>query len=309
MTTSLQNFIQSTLQKRPVILDGGMGRELERVGAPFGRPEWSALALLEAPETVGAVYDSFIKAGADIITINSYAVVPFHIGEERFNQQGRALINLAGRLAQKSAQAVDHPVYIAGCIPPVMGSYKTEVNDTKKALALTSIMLEEQEQYADLWLCETLSSYEDANIAYSAINKSGTQKSVIYAFVIEKQADGTLTLRSGDDIQHSLQHFAALSQADGIFFNCSDYRIMEEAILMTRKLLGNSIYLGVYPNRFITIDRDVAVDVAGPELDNSLSLEHFSSLGSIWHQAGADVIGGCCGIGANFIKALSANWK
>ena len=34
-----------------VILDGGMGRELQRRGAPFRQPEWSALALIEAPQT------------------------------------------------------------------------------------------------------------------------------------------------------------------------------------------------------------------------------------------------------------------
>ena len=32
------------------ILDGGMGRELQRLGAPFRQPEWSALALMEGPE-------------------------------------------------------------------------------------------------------------------------------------------------------------------------------------------------------------------------------------------------------------------
>ncbi|MFT6908047.1 MAG: S-methylmethionine-dependent homocysteine/selenocysteine methylase, partial [Oleiphilaceae bacterium] len=38
--------IQFTL---PIILDGGMGRELLRIGAPFQQPEWSAQALIEAP--------------------------------------------------------------------------------------------------------------------------------------------------------------------------------------------------------------------------------------------------------------------
>lgn len=35
-----------------IILDGGMGRELQRAGAPFRQPEWSALALSEAPQAV-----------------------------------------------------------------------------------------------------------------------------------------------------------------------------------------------------------------------------------------------------------------
>ena len=57
-----------------ILLDGGMGRELARSGAPFRQPEWSALALIEAPGHVKRVHDAFIKAGADVITTNSYAV-------------------------------------------------------------------------------------------------------------------------------------------------------------------------------------------------------------------------------------------
>ncbi len=66
------------------ILDGGMGRELLRIGAPFQQPEWSALALIEAPEFVRRAHDSFVQAGADIITTNYYALVPFHIVSQRF---------------------------------------------------------------------------------------------------------------------------------------------------------------------------------------------------------------------------------
>ena len=53
------------------ILDGGMGRQLARMGAPFRLPEWSALALIEAPRFVSEAHDAFIKAGAQIITTNS----------------------------------------------------------------------------------------------------------------------------------------------------------------------------------------------------------------------------------------------
>ena len=35
-----------------IILDGGLGRQLKAMGAPFRQPEWSALALIEGPEFV-----------------------------------------------------------------------------------------------------------------------------------------------------------------------------------------------------------------------------------------------------------------
>jgi S-methylmethionine-dependent homocysteine/selenocysteine methylase len=85
------------------VLDGGMGRELARRGAPFRQPEWSALALMEAPETVREVHQAYATSGARVITTNSYALVPFHIGEARFAAQGGALAALAGQLARDVA--------------------------------------------------------------------------------------------------------------------------------------------------------------------------------------------------------------
>lgn len=63
------------------LLDGGMGRELARIGAPFRLPEWSALALIEAPDLVREAHAGFVAAGADVITANSYALTPHHLGE------------------------------------------------------------------------------------------------------------------------------------------------------------------------------------------------------------------------------------
>lgn len=86
------------------ILDGGLGRELARRGAPFRQPEWSALALIEAPETVKEVHLDFINAGAEVITTNNYAVVPFHIGQERFETDGVRLIKVAIEQAKNAVK-------------------------------------------------------------------------------------------------------------------------------------------------------------------------------------------------------------
>ena len=96
------------------ILDGGMGRELIRAGAPFRQPEWSALALMLAPETVEQAHRRFAEAGAEIVTTNSYALVPFHIGAAKFEAEGRALADLAGRLARNAANGAPQKVQVAG---------------------------------------------------------------------------------------------------------------------------------------------------------------------------------------------------
>ena len=87
------------------LLDGGMGRELQRIGAPFRQPEWSALALIEAPEFVLQAHRSFIAAGARIISTNSYANI-ISLFDEKFVEKGK--IQLEGTFADKVYQINQH---------------------------------------------------------------------------------------------------------------------------------------------------------------------------------------------------------
>ena len=85
-----------------ILLDGGMGRHLKEIGAPFGQPEWSALALIDDPSYVLQAHNDFIDAGADYITTNSYAIIPFHLGNKVFNEKAKELLKLSGESSKKS---------------------------------------------------------------------------------------------------------------------------------------------------------------------------------------------------------------
>ena len=106
-----------------IILDGGLGRQLEAMGAPFRQPEWSAAALIEGPHFVRAAHDAFIAAGADVISTNSYAVVPHHIGEETYAERADELLTIAAREAREAASAAERHVRVAASVPPMFGSY------------------------------------------------------------------------------------------------------------------------------------------------------------------------------------------
>ena len=143
------------------ILDGGMGRELKRSGAPFRQPEWSALALIEAPETVEAVHRAYCAAGAEVITTNSYALVPFHIGAERFASEGLKLAARAGQVARTATNATPG-VRVAGSLPPVCGSYRPDLFDPAVAAPLLAVLIKGMAPHVDLWLAETLSALDEA---------------------------------------------------------------------------------------------------------------------------------------------------
>ena len=78
------------------ILDGGMGRQLLALGAPFRQPEWSALALMEAPHFVRTAHDQFVAAGAQ------------HSGTPTMMNDGACLLAAHGRTPGAAAQLFIH---------------------------------------------------------------------------------------------------------------------------------------------------------------------------------------------------------
>ena len=149
------------------LLDGGMGRELLRRGAPFAQPEWSALALMQAPATVQEVHAAYITAGAETLTTNSYALVPFHIGEERFHARAGELAALAGKLARQAVTASGKNVTIAGSLPPLFGSYRPDLFDPARAAEIARPLIDGQAPYTDLWLAETQSSIAEVRALHA----------------------------------------------------------------------------------------------------------------------------------------------
>lgn len=284
------------------ILDGGMGRLLEKIGAPFRRPEWSALALMEAPEFVRQAHQQFIDAGANIITTNSYALVPFHIGQERFDKQGRQLIQLAGKIAKDVAEDSHKDINVAGCLPPAFGSYRPDLFDIQKADDIYTPLIEEQEPYIDFWLAETMASIIEAETIAKLLQKS--KKPLWVSYTIKDREDHTdiPQLRSGETIEEATD--AAINiGAEAILFNCSQPEEIEPALQIINNLSVN-IPFGAYANAFPAIKKDKLVNAETTELRADATPELYLKFAQKWKEAGATLIGGCCGIGPEHIKAL-----
>ena len=59
-----------------VILDGGTGTDIEARGVPMDGETWCAEANRTHPDVVRAVHEAYLKAGADVITANTFATSP-----------------------------------------------------------------------------------------------------------------------------------------------------------------------------------------------------------------------------------------
>ncbi|WP_283189476.1 homocysteine S-methyltransferase family protein [Pseudomonas sp. PMCC200344] len=289
-----------------VILDGGMGRELQRRGAPFRQPEWSALALSEAPQAVEAVHTAYIESGANVITSNSYAVVPFHIGEERFAAEGQALAALAGELARRAVEASGKPVRVAGSLPPLFGSYRPDLFDAARAAELLAPLVKGLAPHVDLWLAETQSSIIEARAIHGGLPTDG--KPFWLSFTLkDEDTDEVPRLRSGEPVAEAAAVAAELG-VETLLFNCSQPEVIGAAIdaaWETFERLGVKIYIGAYANAFPPQPKEATANDGLDPLREDLDPPGYLQWAADWQKRGASHLGGCCGIGPEHIAVLA----
>jgi S-methylmethionine-dependent homocysteine/selenocysteine methylase len=281
------------------ILDGGMSRELLRLGAPFRQPEWSALALMESPDHVRRAHAEFARAGATVLTTNAYAVVPFHLGQDRFVADGHRLATLAGELCRVVAD--EFGARVAGCLPPPLGSYRPDAFEPGRAREVLEVLVAAQAPYVDLWLAETMSSVAEAELAASVVEASGSSASLWISFTVDDH-DGT-RLRSGEPVADAVRA-AEVHGADAVLFNCSRAEVMADAVRAA--LEGCSLPVGVYPNLFDEVSDDDANEILH-DVRADASAAAYARWAERWIEAGATIVGGCCGADARHIAALSAH--
>jgi S-methylmethionine-dependent homocysteine/selenocysteine methylase len=285
-----------------ILLDGGTGRELKRMGAPFRQPEWSALALMETPECVARVHRSFIDAGADVLTTNSYAVVPFHIGDDRFARDGARLAALAGRLAREEAARAPRKVLVAASLPPVCGSYRAEWFDARSARPIVQTLVDSLSPFADIWLAETLSCVAEAELVREVLADDPRPLWLSYTLEDFRPVAGEPRLRSGAPVREAASAAARLGAA-ALLFNCSQPEVMGDAVAIAHAELRD-MPIGVYANAFTPQPPEAHAASDVTPLREDISPAAYLEWAKRWAAQGASVIGGCCGIGPEHIRRI-----
>ena len=289
------------------ILDGGFGRELARRGAPFRQPEWSALALTEAPEIVKEVHLDFIRAGAEVITTNNYAVVPFHIGQERFDAEVKDLVNIAVMQAKTAVEESRKKVLIAGCLPPLFGSYRADLFKENEAEKLVKPIIETLAPHVDFWLAETQSCLKEVETVHALLPKDQRDFWVSFTLQDEVQLEQP-RLRSGESIQQAADTITRLG-AKAVLFNCCQPEVILQAIVAIKPLLPNGVEKGAYANAFPPQNSEATANDGLDEVRADLNPALYLKFAQEWQEAGATLLGGCCGIGPEHIAELSKFFK
>ena len=284
--------------KAIVLLDGGVGQELYRRSTIPAAPLWSVQVMMDEPHLVEAVHLDFIEAGARIITTNTYTATPHRLIREGVAEKFEALHAAALAAAESARQKSGHAVRIAGCLPPLVGSYRVDLTPPEdECLANYRRIVAVQADHVDLFLCETMLSAAEARAATVAAAESG--KPVWTALSVD-DADGTL-LRSGEGVAEGARA-AVDSGAEAVLINCSSPEAVSAAMPL---LAGIGVPFGAYANGFVSIaGMQPGGTVEALEARDDLGPAPYAGHAMGWVAAGASIVGGCCEIGPGHIAAL-----
>ncbi|MFQ3236368.1 MAG: S-methylmethionine-dependent homocysteine/selenocysteine methylase [Paraglaciecola sp.] len=281
------------------LLDGGMGQELLRRSSRAVTRLWSADIMLNEPMLVRDLHRDFIESGARVITLNTYTATPERLARE---DQLASLERLHQLAMDAALNAIDlaqcNDVAIAGCLPPLVASYRPDVSLSFEAsLASYRHLVELQSPASHVFLCETMSSITEATAACTAGLESG--KPVWVALSVSDTEPGQL--RSGELLTDALKALEPLGP-DAILLNCS----LPEAISASWGQLKNTKKkIGAYANGFVSVAALHPGDtVEELEARQDLNPQQYAEHAMGWVRNGASIIGGCCEIGPAHIKAL-----
>lgn len=284
----------------PLLLDGGMGQELLHRGMPGAEPSlWSANALIEAPDLVQEVHEDYLRAGADVITTNTYATPPERLEEVGLGKQVEKLNREAGRLAERARETVGRDALIAGSLPPIRGSYRPDmVGEFDEIEPQYCEQAGYLASHVDVFLCETMSTPEEARAAARGAASTGLPVLVSYTIADPPSPKDTEPrLRNGQPLEAATRALSGLP-VKGILLNCSYPESISAAVPVLRELTDRPV--GAYANAFTHIpdDFDERADALDPDdrpgQREDLGPEAYAVHVEGWLDAGADIVGGCC---------------
>ncbi|MEM6307708.1 MAG: homocysteine S-methyltransferase family protein [Pseudomonadota bacterium] len=285
-----------------IIMDGGLGQELiKRSGKATGL--WSTQALLDAPDIVRAVHDDYFAAGAQVVTTDTYAILPDRLEPEGLLDRMFELSDRACEIAVAARDAHGRGI-VAGSLGPQGFSYQPDLAPpAADAAAAYAPLAARQAAYVDVHILETMASVDQARGGLMGCADTG--KPVWLSLTVD-DADGT-KLRSGEPIEAVFPLIEEFAPAY-VNLNCS----LPEVVSVGLPVLAQAgVPFGAYANGFTGIHKDfnkvgVTVDMLKTRTD--LGPLEYLEFAKAWADMGATMIGGCCEVGPDHIRALATHF-
>ncbi len=304
-TTTAEDLAARLAEGPPILIDGGTGTELERMGATLHETVWSARAALTDADVLRRVHGAYVEAGAEIIIANTYScnhhmMLSAGLADE-FEAANREALKVAREARETGAKRREGPVWVAGSMSTTTLSTGLDRSVIEKAGDPGDGYRAQAEIIADagveLVMLEMMRDVTQTRLCLEAALETGLP--VWLGFSVERSPDGELWLfGSQTPFKEALDRVldgAGTPQAVGVMH--SEIELTPDALQLVREAWDGPVY--AYPHHGV-------FEIPNWRFDNTLSPEEFAAAAMEWVGSGAGAVGGCCGIRPAHIAALRA---
>ena len=284
----MNSVLTELLAHAPVLTDGALGTNLFARGLASGEcPDaWN----LARPDEVETLIRSYVEAGSELVLTNTFRA-------NRIALEGYGLtrkieeINLAAvKIARRAASGRAAVFASVGPSGKMLAAGEVTEADLKQAFAEQAQIL--AAAGVDGFVLETMSDLEEARIAVAVLRETGLPVVASMVFDSGKDKDRTMT---GATPEKAAQELTAAG-ADIIGANCG--RGIAGYISICQRLHASTEQpIWIKPNAGLP-------EMVEGRVVYRTTPEEFASFIPALLQAGASFIGGCCGTGPDFIRAV-----
>ena len=305
MNQRYKNFLEVLNSGDTILLDGATGSELENRGIKMDN-SWCATASLEF-DILKQIHKDYINAGAKIITTNTYAsnrmILEVAGVEDKFEEINLAAINAAIQAREECGR---DDVLVAGSLShqiPYEDAFRSQKEKDKYIKKLTPEYFQKTfdelafflaDNGCDFILLELMYRPDRIDIIFDSASKVGLP---VWAGFSSRNKDGLIALTT--DYEYSFKKMISNvkhHKLDAVGIMHCDIGVIKESIKELKEVYDLPIM--AYP--------EVAVfKFPHYDMSNVIPPDDYLIEAKKWKDAGAQIIGGCCGTTVEHIKLLN----
>ncbi len=304
MTT--KQYILETIKKRPLIIDGAMGTQLQQRDDKISKEAWEGnegcneLLNVTAPEVLSEIFHAYLTAGADFITTNTFGSFSWVLDEYNIGHRAYELTKAGTELVKRECEKFstkEHPRFVLGSIGPGTKLPSLgHITYDEMYKGYTEFCLALIDGGVDIFLLETAQDPLQIKAALHACQEANAQRNVEIPIMVSVTIELSGTMLIGTDAQTIatiLEPFDIIS----LGFNCGTG---PEQVLKHVKTLSELWHkpISVHANAGLPQNRGgYTYYPMGPD-------EFVAQQEKFLEYDGVSFLGGCCGTTPQHIRAL-----
>ncbi len=279
-----------------LVLDGATGTELDRRGCDVTLPLWSARAIMSAPLVVEQIHREYLEAGAGAVTANTFRTHRRTLAREGLGDRAADLTRRAVEIARRARDQSRPEALVLGSVAPLEDCYRPDLApDAETCRREHAEMIDHLAAAGvDLVLIETMNNLAEASAAAQAAAARVPGRWMISFCTRGAGPPGVLL--SGEPLLAMLPDLAG---AFAVGINCIAAPGAEAQVAFLRRKLASRCRVMAYANVG-------HADASGNwVITDALDPARYASYAERWLDAGASIVGGCCGTTPATIRAVA----